>query len=274
MIALLASISSSFGASQSISWLSTSYMLAMCAFAPVYGRASDIIGRKACMLSAVSVFAVGTAMCMLAPSMNVLILARTVQGIGAGGIQPCVGFILNDLAPLRKRGLYQSGCQICFSIGNALGGPVGGLLNDSFGWRFAFLIQIPPIVLAVFLLTVSLQLPELPKTPKERRIEAESAGKPLLTVIRQRLDIPGAILLVSAVVTLLLALSLVTANDKSWRDPLVYSQLVVSAVLTLAFVYVEAYVSRVPLVPIRLMYSRTLGAAWLLFFFYVRVVGR
>ncbi|PSR73635.1 hypothetical protein PHLCEN_2v10554 [Hermanssonia centrifuga] len=104
---LLAPIGSYFNESNRSSYIGTSYLLSVCCFTPLYGRLSDILGRKGAMLLALSLFGVGTLLCGLAPSMDSLIAARAIAGMGGGGL---------------------------FGLGAGLGGPLGGWMNDSFGW--------------------------------------------------------------------------------------------------------------------------------------------
>lgn len=85
VVTLASVISSSFNASEKSAWLGSSYLLTVCAFSPVYGRLSDIVGRKGSMILAVSFFSLGTLGCGLAPSMNTLLVARAIAGIGGGG---------------------------------------------------------------------------------------------------------------------------------------------------------------------------------------------
>lgn len=104
---VLTDIGSSFNASNQAQWLGTAYLLSLCCFTPVYGRLSDLIGRRAAHLTGLSCFLLGTAMCGVAPSMGFLIAARCIAGIGGGGIQSVGSIIITDLVDLRRRGLYQ-----------------------------------------------------------------------------------------------------------------------------------------------------------------------
>lgn len=104
---LLADIGSSFNASNQAAWLGTAYLLSVSCFAPIYGRLSDLIGRRNAHLTALTFFTVGTALCGIAPSMGFLIGARCIAGVGGGGIQSVGAIILTDLVDLRRRGLFQ-----------------------------------------------------------------------------------------------------------------------------------------------------------------------
>lgn len=136
---LVGSVSSSFNKSEQSSWLGTSYLLSVCCFTPIYGRLCDIMGRKYAMLLALTFFSIGTLLCGLATSMEMLIAARALAGAGGGGLTTCTSTILSDIIPLRNRGLYQGLTNIIYGLGSGLGGPVGGVLNDTWGWRNAFL---------------------------------------------------------------------------------------------------------------------------------------
>ncbi len=111
---LLAPISSSFNAAEKAPWLGTSFLLSVCAFTPLYGRLSDAFGRSRAMLTALFFFTLGTAGCAWAPSIDALLAARAIAGMGAGGILTCASIIMTDLVTLRQRGLFQG-------LGNIVG---------------------------------------------------------------------------------------------------------------------------------------------------------
>ena len=114
---LLTDIGSYFDASNQASWLGTAYLLSLCCFTPIYGRLSDLVGRKAAQLTALTFFTLGTALCVIAPTMGFLIAARCVAGIGGGGIHTMTVIIMTDLVDLRRRGLYQV-CTLLFQSGH------------------------------------------------------------------------------------------------------------------------------------------------------------
>lgn len=136
---LVGSISSSFNKSEQSAWLGTSYLLSVCCFTPIYGRLCDAMGRKYTMLLALFFFTLGTLLCGLSSSMEMLLFSRALAGVGGGGLATCTTTIMSDIIPLRSRGLYQGLTNIIFGLGGGLGGPIGGLLNDTWGWRNAFL---------------------------------------------------------------------------------------------------------------------------------------
>jgi len=104
---LMTPIGNYFNKSNQASYIGTAYLLSVCCFTPLYGRLSDIIGRRGAMLLALTLFGTGTISCGLAPSMEALIAARAVAGMGGGGMMTVSSVAVTDLIPLKQRGLYQ-----------------------------------------------------------------------------------------------------------------------------------------------------------------------
>ncbi|UZJ54900.1 hypothetical protein CBS101457_004220 [Exobasidium rhododendri] len=267
LITILNDISTAFSSSDLVFWLGSSYTLAMCAVAPIYGRLNDIIGRKNAIICAVTIFLLGTSLCTIAPSMLTLIAARAAAGVGGGGISTCCAIILGDLVPLRQRGFYQAIGQVVFSLGSATGGPMGGLLSDVFGWRFAIATQIPILITSLLLIIFFLQIPAFPLTAKEQEIKEEEAKMPVAKVILQRLDLSGSVLLVSACLTLMFALSFLSASNLPFSSIWVWGNLVACAISTALFVWVQVRVAKEPLIPMSLLKNSTVASATALYFF-------
>ncbi|KAL1735804.1 major facilitator superfamily domain-containing protein [Schizophyllum commune] len=237
---LLTPIGSQFNRSNQSSYIGTSYLLSVCCFTPLYGRLSDILGRKGAMLLALTLFGVGTACCGIAPSMNTLLAARAVAGMGGGGVT------VTDLIPLKQRGLYQGMANILFGMGAGLGGPLGGWINDNLGWRAAFLLQIPILIFSFVLVAwkVNIVLPsEVQSLPLKEKL--------------LRIDFGGSITLVIMVGSLLLGFSLKTTEEMPWSSPLIVGLFVTSAVFAVAFLVVEKYWAHSPVMPLRLLKQRT-----------------
>ncbi|KAH9951778.1 vacuolar amino acid permease [Amylocystis lapponica] len=253
---LLSPIGSYFNESNRSSYIGTSYLLSVCCFTPLYGRLSDILGRKGAMLLALSLFGVGTFLCGLAPSMDTLIIARAIAGMGGGGVMTVSSIAVTDLIPLRQRGLYQGMTNILFGLGAGLGGPLGGWLNDSFGWRSAFLLQMPILAFSFVLVIakVSIKLPD--------EIQNQS-----MHVKLRRIDWLGSLTLVGTVGCLLLGFSLKSTEELPWSHPLIWGLLVASVVIGSLFVLVETHYSPYPVMPMRLIKQRTPLAVSLSCFF-------
>ncbi|KAI5894059.1 MFS general substrate transporter [Schizophyllum commune H4-8] len=243
---LLTPIGSQFNRSNQSSYIGTSYLLSVCCFTPLYGRLSDILGRKGAMLLALTLFGVGTACCGIAPSMNTLLAARAVAGMGGGGVMTVSSVTVTDLIPLKQRGLYQGMANILFGMGAGLGGPLGGWINDNLGWRAAFLLQIPILIFSFVLVAwkVNIVLPsEVQSLPLKEKL--------------LRIDFGGSITLVIMVGSLLLGFSLKTTEEMPWSSPLIVGLFVTSAVFAVAFLAVEKYWAHSPVMPLRLLKQRT-----------------
>ncbi|KAI0354395.1 MFS general substrate transporter [Trametes cingulata] len=242
-----ASIGSQFEQLQNTSWIATGYMLSMTSFQPLYGKLSDIFGRKSCLIFAYTVFALGCLFCGLARNMTELIAARALAGIGGGGMTTLASIVMSDVAPLRQRGTLQGFGNIAFAAGQATGAPLGGFLADSVGWRWAFLIQVPLTALAILSVGLGLKLPR----SSTREFRAKLA----------RIDFAGAGTLVLAVFTLLFGLD--RGGNVAWKDRLTIASLVASALFSIAFATVELRWAREPFAPKRIVANRALVASYL-----------
>ena len=109
----------------------------MTSFQPLYGKLSDIFGRKAALLFAYAVFGIGGLFCGLSRNLEELVAARAFQGIGGGGMTTVVSILLSDIIPLRERGTWQGYMNIIYVVGASAGAPLGGILADSVGWRWS-----------------------------------------------------------------------------------------------------------------------------------------
>lgn len=263
---LTAPISSTFNSLSLLSWLATGYLISNAACQPLSGKLTDIFSRRYGLIFSNIFFGIGTLVCGLAQHEWAMILGRVVAGIGGGGLSCISTFVTSDLVPLRRRGVWQgkfaqvllgwhSDCvfsftgygNLVFGLGMGLGGPFGGWLNDALNWRWAFLIQIPFIVLSTILVWFLIKIPV-----------RESTKPPL-----SRVDFLGASLLVAALVLFLLGLN-TGGNQLPWSHPLVVTSLVLAFATFLAFLYVEDRVAPEPVIPVRLVVkTRTVLAACL-----------
>ncbi|GLI77298.1 hypothetical protein PoHVEF18_005587 [Penicillium ochrochloron] len=233
------------------SWIATSYFLTLTSFQPLYGKLSDIFGRKPCLLFAYAIFGIGCLFCGLARNINELIAARVFQGIGGGGMTTVVSILMSDIVPLRDRGLWQGVINIIYATGSGTGAPLGGILADYIGWRWAFLAQFPMCILAFIAVSFMLKLPA----------QESSHWKDKL----RRIDFLGAIVLVGAVLGFLLGLD--RGSNVSWTLPLTIASLSVSVVLFIAFILVEIYLAAEPFAPGHIIFNRTFFALYCCNFF-------
>jgi MFS family permease len=251
---LSAPISSSFHSLSLLSWLATAYLIANAACQPLSGKLTDIFSRRTGLIFSNVFFAAGCLICGLAGSAWVMIFGRVIQGIGGGGLTAIVTFLTSDLVPLRRRGVWQGYGNIVFGMGMGLGGVFGGWLNDSAGgwvdgfagWRWAFLIQIPFIVVSGVMIFFLVKVP------------VKESSKPSL----KRVDFLGAGLIILALVLLLLGLN-TGGNQLPWSSPYIIASLVLAFVSLAVFIYVEDKVVAEPIIPVRLLARRTVLAACL-----------
>jgi MFS family permease len=119
-------------------WIGTAYLWSSVTFTPLYGRLSDIIGVRPAYEQALLLFTVGTALCVMAPSLGALAAARFIAGMGGGGMGTVSSILTARAFPPAERAFYQGLGFAVFGAGLGLGGPIGGWLTQHFGWRAAF----------------------------------------------------------------------------------------------------------------------------------------
>jgi len=132
-----------------MAWVVTAFILASTVVMPIYGRISDIFGRKTILLVAIALFMVGSVIGGLAQDMEWLIIARVIQGLGGGGLMILSQAAMADVIPARERGKYMGIFGAVFAVCSVAGPLVGGWLTDGPGWRWAFWMNIPLAVLAI-----------------------------------------------------------------------------------------------------------------------------
>jgi MFS family permease len=215
-----------------LSWVITAYLLASTAVAPVFGTLSDIYGRRAMIVAALSLFLAGSVLCALAPNMPVLILARGLQGLGGGGIMPIVQTVISDVVTPRERGQYQayfSGVWVAAGIGGPI---VGGVFAEHLHWSMIFWINLP-----LGLASLALLLPKMSKIPVFHR--------------RRKVDWVGGVLLMASAVVFMLVLTW-GGNRYLWLSPVIMAMVGSSVALALAFVW-HAGNAEEPFLPLPLM---------------------
>ncbi|CAO3652975.1 unnamed protein product [Cunninghamella blakesleeana] len=200
------------------------------------------------MLFAVMFFFIGSFLCGASTSIWYLVIARAIAGIGGGGINTLTTVIISDLVPLRERGKFQGYGNIAYGLGSVVGAPVGGFLTDTIGWRFCFYINLPFLLVTLYVTTYLLTNYNL----EENKEGAEAK----LWQRLKKIDYAGAITIVSSVVAFLVATSL-GGNIRPWSDPLVVGCLVSSIVLIVLFGIIEANWAENPLMPWHIISSRT-----------------
>ncbi len=217
-------------------WLVASFNLTATTTVPLFGKLSDIYGRKSVLLVGVGLFLIGSVLCGFAGSMEQLILFRALQGIGAGSVVPVTLTLIGDLFTLEERARLQGIFSAVWGVSSVLGPLVGGLLVTTIGWPWIFFINVPFGFATVALIWLFLREPVRP------------AGS------LRRIDFPGAITLTLGLAGLLLALSF--GSSAGWFSPLVLGLLAGGVVLLVAFFLIERRAAE-PIVQLDMLRSRT-----------------
>ena len=233
------------------SWIATAYFITLTSFQPLYGKMSDIFGRKPALLFGYAVFGLGCLFCGLARDMNELIAARALAGIGGGGMTTVVSIMMSDIVPLRERGTWQGIINIIYASGAGTGAPLGGILADTISWRWAFLAQAPMCALAFVVVALTLNLPNKEVSHWKTKL--------------RRIDFLGAMVLVAAVFTMLLGLDY--GSNNGWSETVTIVSLCLSFPLFALFLLVEFKVAAEPFAPKRIIFERSLVACYLCNFF-------
>ena len=236
----LPTIGRSLGEVHNLPWLITAFLIASTALTPLYGKFADIHGRRAAMLIGLSIYMAGSLVCAAAPNMLTLICGRVIQGCGAGGLTVTANMILGDIAAPKDRGKYYSYFSIAFTTAGGCGPALGGWISDHLHWSVIFLWNFPLCVLAVVLALTMLR-----RLPRHER--------------RHRLDVIGAVLVMAASSSFMLALNLGGVRYP-WLSLPVIALLVCALTLGVGFV-ARLRTAAEPLIPIHILSNRACGLA-------------
>jgi MFS family permease len=236
---LLAPISISFNSLSQLSWIATTYLIGMSAVIPVTGHLSDIFGRRNSLLVVNVIFTIGCLICGLSPKLWVLLLGRSIAGFGGGAMLSITNFIECDLVPLRTRGITEGLGGIIYGVGIAVGGLFGGGINDAIGWKWAFLIQVPMMVVTTIVAWALINIP--------RKASDSSSWR--------RADYVGGTAIVAAIVFLQLGLGS-GGNTHSWNSAMVLTCLPLAACCFAVFVIWDLRFAKEPLIAMYLLRQR------------------
>jgi EmrB/QacA subfamily drug resistance transporter len=235
----LPTIVGDLGGLNHLSWVVTAYLVASTVTTPLYGKISDLYGRKRVFQFAIVVFLIGSALSGLSQNMTELIAFRFLQGLGAGGLITLAMTIIGDIVPPRERGRYQGYMGAVFAFASVIGPLLGGFFVDNLSWRWVFYVNVPVGAVALVVTSIVLDLPQ-------RRIS-------------HKIDYLGTALLVGAVGSILLAVTW-GGTQYAWGSPTIITLAVAGSVLLAAFIAVESRVDE-PVLPLQLFRNRVFAVA-------------
>lgn len=226
-------------------WVTTAYLITSTISTPIYGKLSDLYGRKKFFLTAITIFIVGSAMCSFATSMPMLSVFRAFQGLGAGGLFSLALAIVGDIVPPRERAKYQGYFLAVFGTSSVFGPIIGGFFAQAptvftlTGWRWVFLINVPVGIFALIAVTATLHLHHT------KRVAV--------------IDWWGAVALVVGVVPLLLVAE--QGRTWGWASTTSIACFAIGIVGLASFIFVESRMGDAALIPLRIFRNRTIVIA-------------
>lgn len=226
----LATIVGDLGGLKYYAWIGTSYMLTSTVATPLFGKLSDIYGRRRLFHIAILTFLLGSIICGVSQTMWQLVVARGIQGIGGGGLFSLSFAIIGDVVPPRERGRYVGFITSIFTVSSVIGPLIGGFIVDNTSWRWIFLINLPIGCVALIVTNKAFKFPFIAK--------------------KQKIDYIGATLLVFTVSCLILGLSW-TGGTYGWISLPTLSLLVASVLSAWIFLRWEQRVEE-PIIPLHL----------------------
>ena len=211
-------IVSDLGGFSHLSWVVTSFLVTSTATTPLYGKLSDMYGRKPLFIIAIVIFLIGSCLCGLSRSMTELVVFRGIQGLGAGGLITLAQTTIADLVPPRERGRYQGLFGAVFAFSSVAGPLLGGFITDALSWRWIFYVNVPVGIPALALIAFGFRRPH--------------------HAVSHRIDYVAVLLLTSATVALLLVLSW-GGVQYPWSSPLIIGLAMATALLIALLIAAE-----------------------------------
>src|SRR5579863_6458665 len=211
-------IVANLGGLEHYAWVATSYLLASTVSIPIYGKLSDIYGRRTFFIGGMVLFLVGSALSGTSQNMTQLIIYRGIQGLGAGAMMPLAIAIIGDIFPPSERGKWQGLITSVFGLATIIGPILGGAITDNWGWRWVFYVNMPIGIIAI--VTAGFVMPKI----VQRK--------------HHTIDYIGTAALIAFAVPLLLGFSW-AGTQYAWNSWQVILMFAVSAVMLVAFVLIE-----------------------------------
>ena len=242
----LPAISAQFNDVGLLAWVISGYMVAMTVAVPIYGKLGDLYGRRRMILTGISLFTLASIACALAQDMQQLVLARVLQGVGAGGMVSVSQAIIGDIVPPRERGRYQGYFSSMYAVASVAGPVLGGYMTEYLSWRWVFLINLPLGLGAYWVAHRNLMGLPIPQR------------KPII-------DYLGTLLMIIGLTALLLGITQI-GQGHSWRSHEVLGLFAAAVLILAVFVWHEGR-AREPLLPMHLFANRNALLCWCTIFF-------
>lgn len=227
----LATIVGDLGGLKYYAWVGTAYMLTSTTATPLFGKLSDLYGRRHLYQAAIIIFTLGSVLCGISQSMWQLVVSRGVQGIGGGGLMAVAFAIIGDVVAPRERGKYMGLITSIFTFSSVIGPLLGGFIVDNTSWRWIFLVNVPVAAVAIVITNKSLRLPFVRQ--------------------QRKVDFVGAALLVFSVTSLLLGLSW-TGDEYGWTSAPTLAFFAAAAAGTIVFIRWESRAPE-PIIPLSML---------------------
>ncbi|KAK3305409.1 major facilitator superfamily domain-containing protein [Chaetomium strumarium] len=252
-------LGSEFNDLENSSWLITSFALAGAATQTLYGKLSDIYGRKTLVIAAYVIFVAGCAIVGVGQTMWQVVLGRVISGAGASGMAGLVSILITDLLPIRDVAQWRAYVNLIATLGRSVGGPLGGWLVDVIGWRWSFFGQVPPIVIAILLVIVCLPsasplTDSKPTQQTDNGLASQESSLASQESKFSRIDFKGSVLFTLTILALLLPVEL-GGVKLPWSHPAIAALFIASVALLVVFVAVEKRQEE-PILPLEIFHRR------------------
>lgn len=239
-------IISDLGGFAHYTWVTTAYIITSAVVMPITGKLTDMYGRKVFYLAGIGIFTVASLLCGFSNTMLQIIMFRGIQGIGAGVMMANAFTVIGDLFPPAERGKYQGFISGVFALSSIIGPILGGFLTDAVSWHWVFFVNVPLAVIIIILFV--LYFPNI--RPDN---------------LKQKIDFPGLVTLVLAVVPAMLALSW-TGSEYPWTSAYIIGMFAFSAVMLASFIIIEKKAGE-PIIPLWLFKNRVVAVSLVVVFF-------